>query len=134
MSEEYPSEQASSTENLVGYKVEARMNYIQPTMIGNQIFDKEWRVVHYEKREDGLGIPADGWPAVKLNEHNIYGFAAAQALRWWLHAAADSAGHGLCLESRLVKHTLTITTKLTAVSNHEVVGSEDRTNCMPKEE
>lgn len=130
LEESYQKEVGSHSGTEVGFTVEARYNFHTPIKIGEQIFDKEWRRFRtQESSEFGVPFPRG---RQRLARHNLYGYAQAQAIRWWLHAAVDAEGMAsLCLETRIVKHKITFSEKLEAVSAHEFVGGDDRSNILP---
>jgi hypothetical protein len=51
-------------------------------------------------------------------------------LRWWVHAQAEIE-HEFCIETRLVKHEIKHSYEITAVSQHALVGGDDRSSLMP---
>jgi hypothetical protein len=110
------------------YTVEARVNYHQPAQVGKQIFDMRWQRVKFDKSV--IGVPAAPASHRATLENGLLCYAAAQALRWWLHANAE-CDFVICLETRLIKHTVTYSHTATAVSQHDFVGIEDRTSLMP---
>ena len=62
----------------------------------------------------------------------MLGYAAAQALRWWLHAAAEADNmSGLCLETRIISHKISYSHKIETVGAHDHIHGDDRSNCMP---
>lgn len=82
------------------YTVEARVSGdCRPVAVGEQIFDSKWRQVHFHKAPPGC-------PGVRGHDtfRGYYEHQSAQALRWWLHSAADR-GCGSFLETRLVAHS-----------------------------
>ena len=97
-----------------------------------QLFDNRWQIVQFNKSP--LGVPvADPYMAPILEERGLFGYAAAQALRWWFHAnaVASRIGGDLCLETKLVKHTVATAFECSAVSEHEFIGGEDGSNRTP---
>lgn len=112
-----------------GYSVEARYNYTHPVQLGGQLFDNRWRQVEF--KESAIGVPPHGCFSRKLKECGLLGYAAAQALRWWLHAAADAAHGGMCLETRIISHKITYSHKIEVVGAHGHIHGEDRSNCIP---
>lgn len=121
-------ESCSGTES--AYSVEARYKYHEPMQLGEQIFDNRWRRVHF--RESVIGVPACASHQRRTKECGLLGYAAAQALRWWVHATAEaSAGGALCLETRLVSHKITYSHKVEATGVYGHIHGEDRSNCIP---
>lgn len=99
----------SSTER--AYSVEARLNYHTPEVIGKQIFDNRWRKVRFDRAE--VCVPAA--PLFShADKHELLMHSAAQALRWWLHAAADAEHKGYCLQTRLIEHSIGTTHNIIA--------------------
>lgn len=129
---EYPSPAGSGSRTMDGYKVSARYCSDTPMELCGQLFDNRWQIVQFDKAP--LGVPiADPYSARILGERGLLGYAAAQALRWWFHANAEALriGGGLCLETKLVKHTISASFECVAMSEHELIGGGDRSNCMP---
>lgn len=122
----------SSTET--AYTVEARYNFTSPAKIGKQIFDDRWRRVDFEPSQ--IGVPAAPLLSHRTLEHGMLGYQAAQALRWWLHAAAEaeSVMGGLCLESRLMKHTIKTTYEISEGAPCEIICVDGRNGFRPKED
>lgn len=111
----------------VGWSVEARSTAHAPEAIGEQIFDERWQPVKFAYGMPGVptGSPFDGpW----LQQMGLLGYASAQALRWWFHAEAPRA---LCIETRLVKHAVTVAVSAARQTEHDVVSGEDRSSIMP---
>lgn len=114
----------------VGYSVEARHRHSEPRTVAGRIFDERWREVGFE--EGPAGVPVRVGPFDRARQHGLYPYAAAQALRWWLHATAEAEpGHGLCLETRLVEHRIEAEHEVTSVAAHDLVSGEDRSNTTP---
>ena len=129
---EYPKSAGSHSSKMTGWTVEARYNYSEPTEIGGQLFDNRWRRVRFNESVIGVPIAAE-YNARIYAEHNVLGYPAAQALRWWFHAVAtaEKTGGGLCIETKLVKHVIETSSKCEAVSEHDIIGGDDRSNIMP---
>jgi hypothetical protein len=128
---EFPASQGSGTSSETAYTVEARCPGQHPMAVARQLFGHHWcRVVFGEST--GQGVPAAPLWKVHTIEHGMYSYAAAQALRWWLHAQAEfERGFFTLLETRLVEHTIETSHKITAVGAHQIIGSEDRSATMP---
>jgi len=120
----YPKKGPSqSGTGLDGYSVMARYNYHAPTEIAGQMFDNRWRTVNFA--ETRVGVPTGpSWNRAQYHACHVIGYSAAQALRWWLHAIADSAPEmiGLCLETKIISHEIKYSYECVAVSESEVVG------------
>jgi len=126
---EYRRQHSSGSGEEIAYSVEARYNFTEPTTVGGQLFDNRWRRVHFERSV--VGVPPCGRWHRKTIEHGMLGYAAAQALRWWLHALADAEIGGLCLETRIISHRISHSFKIEAVAAHGHIHGDDRSNCIP---
>lgn len=122
-----PHSRGSGTET--GYKVEARYNFNQAVKISDFIIDNRWRQIDFPKATNG--VPQAPFYQRHTLEHGYLSYAAAQALRWWLHAEAESDGGGLCLETRIVKYKIAHSYEITRVAEHMRIGGDDRSNCIP---
>lgn len=111
------------------YTVEARYDFHSPLQIGKYIFDSRWRRVEFDRA--AIGVPVCAPYQRQTLEHGMLGYAAAQALRWWLHAQADVLSGCWCLQTRLIQHKITYSHEIEAVSSHEHVGGEDRSHIKP---
>lgn len=113
----YRHEQGSGESTDTGYRVEARYMASRPEEIAGQIFDREWRRVSFDKSP--IGVPSCSPFRKSLRDHGYLSYPAAQALRWWLHAVADTGPTmGLCLETRLVSFKIETTHRITAIEAH----------------
>lgn len=113
-----------------GYSIEARYNFNSPHVINGHTLDKEWRTIAFDTAPSGFGIPSPPFEFA-IVALGLYGYSQAQALRWWFHANADATFHGICLETRIVKHTVKYSIEAERKSEHLTIGGEDRSNCMP---
>lgn len=123
---EFPREAIpSGSGSMQGYSVEARHNYPDPLTVGDQIFDIRWKPVRYDKGH--CGVPTRSGTPHDAGTYGVYDFAAAQALRWWLHAAAAVSKDfsGLCLETRLICHKIKFEYSVEAIEAFEHVGGDD---------
>lgn len=119
----YDTESCSGTQD--GWSVEARNVYPQPKTICGQTFDNRWRTVRFDKSP--IGVPSglesclDRYAALL----GYYPYESAQALRWWFIAELnrDSFG-GLCVETRLVRHTVEYRLASKAISAHDNLGGD----------
>lgn len=112
------------------YSVEARYMFSTPKKFGDTLLDQRWQRLHFVPSH--IGVP-DG-PAWNHGPRacGLLGYSAAQALRWWFHAVADTdMMGGLCLETRIIKHAVQYSHSETAESAHMVISGEDRSNCIP---
>lgn len=128
LEDNYRCERGKGESTCPAYSVEAK-HTSGPVNVGGQLFDGEWRNVSFQ--ESFVGVPNSSSPVV--TEHGLLGYASAQALRWWVHAAsqADFGSGGFCLDTRIVKHIIKTTYEITAVSAHEIVGDDDNPNHQP---
>lgn len=122
---EWPRKGGSGNSSKKGWAVEAR-SVKDPVSMGGQIFAEKWRRVQFD--ECPFGVPSPKWGA---SHHGLLGYAQAQALRWWLHAASEEDRIFSALETRLIQHELIETYTINAVSDHAHIGFEDRSSIMP---
>lgn len=129
---EYPKKGQSGSGLEDGWSVEARFTYHEPRQFGKQIFDQRWKSVQFDQVVPPIGVPS-GPPSVLgiRDACGLYGYQAAQALRWWFHANAAARWQDGCLETRLVKHLLKYEFSSTAESAHAVIGGDDRSGMKP---
>jgi hypothetical protein len=122
MPDEFPRKSYGGTMTERLFSVEARYNYSSPVQFGDMILDKEWRKVHFNnvpQRPDYPGVLSrKPWPVIA--ENDLVHYAAAQALRWQLHAAAD-VEFKVGLETRLVEHEVETAWKQTAIAAREAI-------------
>jgi hypothetical protein len=127
---EYRKEGGSGSGTETAYTVEARYDYSEPIQVGKQLFDNRWRRVNFEPSL--FGVPQCAPFARHTRDNGMLGYAAAQALRWWVHAEADATNMtGLCLETRIISHRITYSHKIEAIAAHEHIHGKDRSNCIP---
>lgn len=96
-------EPESGSGTFSAYRVEARyMGYEGVTKIGETVLTKEWQHVYFP--EASIGVPrCDPYHMPQMVATRTLSYTAAQALRWWFHAAANAERlGGLCVETRLV--------------------------------
>ena len=115
----------------VGWSVEARYAYFEAKVIAGMMLDDRWRPVHF--KESIVGVPRSSRYSLPwFIACGLYDYAAAQALRWWFIAQAEAEdGSALCLETRLVKHSMKYSYEHTAETAHAYVGGDDRSHIMP---
>lgn len=110
----YETLHSSGGGTMEGCTVEARVLGREPASIAGQLFDERWRPVRFAR--GAVGVPPVPSYCQRLDEHNLLGQSAAQALRWWLHAQAEAEWPPkFALETRIVVHTLTYSDKVEAV-------------------
>lgn len=130
MEDVYPKDGGSQSGSSWGYSVEARQNSSRPVVIGEQIFDNRWKRVHFQN--GSMGVPTAKSYEWAVVQAGLFSYQAAQALRWWFHAEAENtAGGGICTESRIVKHEIKYSISEKAVSHHELIQGYDRSNTLP---
>lgn len=110
----FPKERGTHHSTMVGYSVEAMFDSNAPRLIAGQIFDARWREVSFAEAPDGVGVPRADRFNLEIVKHGLFGYEAAQALRWWLHAVARLEGNEYCLKTRLIEHKVITETKVTA--------------------
>jgi hypothetical protein len=103
--EEWPRKPTSSSSTLTLYSVEARFAYPTPTTVAGQTFDNRWARVQFQSA--ATGVPLRDWD-LAARATGLLGYPAAQALRWWFIAQAAAECKELCLETRLVKHRVSL--------------------------
>lgn len=112
------------------YSVEAMCDYGSAQEVGGQIFDNRWKRVDFEPSKIGVPVGPSYQIAV-LNQVHLLSYPAAQALRWWFHAACETFSSGLCMRSRIVQHRVIYSYSEERVSEHMEIGGDDRSNTMP---
>lgn len=112
--EGYRTDGGNGTSSYACYSIEARCGTAKlgPITVNNQVFDGEWRTVNIARAP--IGVPAAPPFMASAQQHGLYGYAAAQALRWWLLAEADMTFRAL--DTRLIEHRLETTYKITATA------------------
>ena len=122
-----PVSRSNGSGTTFGYVVEARYMYREPAIINGAVCDKEWREVRFDKGT--VGVPARRY-SHHTQEHGLFDFAQAEALRWWFLAAAEaSVVMGMiCLETRLVQYQVEYTHKVMAVA---IIDAQDSRGDTP---
>jgi len=122
----------SGSGSVEGYRVEARYMGHEPKPFAGLILDKEWRLLTFNDKTP-IGVPiGDSYHAPMLKQTYCFSYQCAQALRWWFHAQAEvEMLGGLCLETRIVKYEIQYSHSAKRVSEHCLIGGDDRSNCMP---
>ncbi|MBR8182114.1 hypothetical protein KDW54_06850 [Burkholderia ambifaria] len=128
---EFPKSGQSGNGRTTGYSVEARFVTTSQdhVVINGVIYTDRWKRVHVD--QGPVGVPPHGRFESWLDQCLLMNYPAAQAIRWWFHALAEADFHNICLETRIVKHEVEYSYKERAVSEHALVGGEDRSNIMP---
>lgn len=129
---EYPKQKGQGSGSCGGYTVEARSMSDTPMQLGKQIFDNRWRQAQFDKGIIGVPSGLDRYSLSEMATAGLLQYSSAQALRWWLHANAEAElGMGLCLETKLIKHTVEFAHEVNAVSEHCLITGEDRSSLYP---
>ena len=134
LEEDYETNCSKGSSTRRCYSVEAKYDYPDPKQFGRQIFDKTWRMVYFDKDTNGaIGVPDRSLHDRETIGHGFLSYQAAQSLRWWLHASAEaeSLGGALCLSTRLIMHEIKTTYEITALSYHDHIHGDNRSNIMP---
>ncbi len=130
---ELPYSASSGSMGGDGWSVEVRIEaYAKPIPIGSAgefMVTTQWQRLPFQQAP--IGVPAYSEYQGYLGYTNYLNYPAAQALRWWFHAEIAKQTIGLGVQSRLVKHQITVEHKVTAVSVHCEIGGEDRSSIMP---
>lgn len=88
--------------------------------------DTRWHRVSFP--ESVVGVPA-GRGYEKFIQHGLYGYPAAQALRWWFLAEQQKRGIG-AMDTRLIKMEFKYTHSAKAVQVVDPLLSEERQDIM----
>ncbi len=98
-----------------GYTVEARFFMRDAEMIRQQVYDEQWRQVEFD--QFNVSVPMRSNYHRALIEHDLLSYSAAQALRWWFHAQAETecVDGAPGLQTRLVQHRLTLAHEVAAI-------------------
>jgi hypothetical protein len=100
-----------------------------PQQVGDMLLDERWVTVCFP--EGPVGIPrGPDYCVHALSLCRLYDYPAAEALRWSLHASG-TAGLGICLETRIIKHRVKWSYDTEAVSAHKHIQGDDRSNTLP---
>lgn len=127
---EFPKKGTSGSGTDTGYTVEARYTGSQGSVvIDGVIYTAKWTRLH--PKESPIGVPPHHRYSAWLRQCGLMSYPAAQAIRWWFHAIADVDFKNLCLETRIIKHKVEYSFSEEAVSEHCIVGGEDRSGYFP---
>jgi hypothetical protein len=130
--DEFPHSSGSGQATETAYTVEARC-LDHPMQVAGKLFGHQWTRVAFDKTL--RGVPDAPAYSVRTLEHGMFAYAAAQALRWWLHAQAEfERGFFTLLETRLVQHEIKTSHAITAVAAHDVISAADRSSTGPREQ
>lgn len=127
---DFPKSRGSTSGTTTGYSVEARYTYHEPKVVAGALLDNRWRELHFPEGQPG--VPAVCRHHTELLHTRLMEYQAAQALRWWFlaNAAADGFTGTLCVETRLVEHSVEYTSKTQALKAVAYIGSENRSDMM----
>ena len=112
----------------MGYRVEAMWDDDEPQKIGDQLFTRHWKAVHFDRGQCGVPI-GRRFEAAWLDASHCYSQSAAEALRWWFIAAAGAAPDGLGawrLRTRLAEYRIVYSITATRESERYETHSEHR--------
>lgn len=115
---EFPKKGSSGGGKTPCYSVEARIPSGQPEQVGETIYHAEWRGVLFDKSV--VGVPSN-LHCRAAEDLGLLSYEAANALRWWFHAAAKS----YVIQTRIVKHVIEHNYQETIVSAFGIVGDEE---------
>jgi hypothetical protein len=124
LEENYNKDFASCKGTSVGYSVEARSRS-GPYVDGDLVIGTDWTRIQFQTSDTGVPTPG-GWDSSgQLQNHGLFSFSSAQALRWWLHSEIDSGEYVtvpfFSIVTRLVKHCVNYEYTIEAVSYDDVV-------------
>lgn len=106
-----------------GWSVEARYIFPEAKEFGKQIFDSRWRQVDFF--QSPIGVPSTTMLHRHASSMGLLPYQSAQALRWWFLAELERECMGsLCMETRLVRHTVKYSLSCEAVSAHDNLGGD----------
>jgi hypothetical protein len=127
----FPKSNGSGSGTDVAYSVEARLAYPTPRMVCGHLLDARWQRVEFEKSRTGIPVKDRLFPV--HNTLGLFGYQAAQALRWWFLAQADVEFSCLCIETRLIEHKVQYSYSGTAERACAIIaGEKDRSHIMPE--
>jgi hypothetical protein len=122
---DYPYETQSCNGTEYGWSVEARYVYPDPLQCGKIVIDNRWTRIHFPETPPGLpGVPVGGLLHRQSALAGYLSYQAAQALRWWCLSDVMKDMVAGCLETRLVKHEISYSVKVKAVSAHDNLGGD----------
>lgn len=127
---EYPKYKGKHSGTVYGYSVQARYNYDLPQIVNSHNLDKKWRTLRFEETPVGIGVPQDSKSMICYAGYLSY--QQAESLRWWFHANAEIENNNFCLETKIVKHSIKFEIITEAVSDHCIIGGEDRSHLIPE--
>jgi hypothetical protein len=122
----FPYASSSGSGTQTAYSVEARATAGPMNVCGNLIGD-DWVRLSFKKdptnRRPGVPSPGCFDMSGQMENHDLYSYAAAESLRWWIHALDNSA----FIQTRIVKHEIKYKFDITVVGAGAVIdGLDDR--------
>jgi hypothetical protein len=126
---EFPKQFSTGSEKTHGYTVEAKSLSGDPIQIGDLTLGNKWERIPFSRSP--IGVPNCAPYEGALQYTALLNYPAAQALRWWFHAEAHKGAGWLSLLTRIVRHEVQMTHKVTAISAHCEIGGEDRSALTP---
>lgn len=110
----FPRKGSSGSGTYRLYTVEVRYDYPESKAWGDFIIDREWRTLPIIKWN--VGVPNKTFSR-HAEDHGLLSWPAANALRWWAHAAM-----GWCVQTRIVAHEFEESYSETIIGYHDVIG------------
>jgi hypothetical protein len=127
---EFPRETRSSRHggSEQGYAVEARCSLKAPINVAGLLLGDKWAEVNF--KQSSVGVPGAPMHSI-LPVVGLLSYAAAQALRWWMHANSEASegrfGESMGLETRIVCYEIKLDFSAHAVSADTPVGWTEAT-------
>lgn len=135
---EFPKTPSTLSGGDKGWTVEVRLaDYKEPQELFGQMITNKWKKFEFTRiladPELNMGVPVRPSYGGSLEQFQLLPYAAAQALRWMLHAhfEASEFGANLAFESRLIEHKTEFSFKSTPTGAFAPIGGEDRSCIMP---
>lgn len=125
----FPQKGSSGSGDDILYSVQARLAYHDARLICGHLLDLRWKTLYFEKSP--IGVPAARPFRFGAMATGLLSYQAAQALRWWFLAEAETNFSCLCVETRLVEHRVSYSYSSEAIRAVAPIGSDDRSNTMP---
>ena len=121
---EFPRNKQSASGTESAFSVEARFVGGGARQFGKQLFSREWTRVHFDEGLVGVPVQRSRYD-VAAPYFRLVPYQAAQALRWWFHAALENEHSDTCFETRLVEHRVRYSLEAEAVAVHQMLGCSD---------